>query len=1121
MWRNIFSYFWKSGNELENELSLEGACNVLEEQTAKVHEHESSNILKKSDLDVNKFSMKRGIITNCVGNEYVIDDLYTFSTDVTNFTVGSRVSYNCFICDSKENIVNVRLIENDWDLEDTNHTLWNTRIIICKVEKRVNRNLLLSPGDITVDLNNVCIEFLPIVGDWLELDIKCSINENVIDLSGQLIEINKISPVRPHIEMGIVTKWDSSDAVGIVNKSIFFNQHSLSCGFIPTIGDKVIVEIIESDQNRCSWRALKVLPECVSKKLDNFNKAESNIPKFTEDYPGLHIDSSTLSFNRLNEHQPFIVTVSNTSEDNFVLIKAEFFKSNSQCKLLDKIDSYMLLRDTSFQISCECTARNIGISNELLLLYFENFNIGRWISINVSVNFKEPTKYFECKSSFPYQEKSENELVRGQRITAPPRFIATRIPIYTVPQKLLDTVSKYDFKDRMMLVEELKFVKPSLFSNLTYTNYEDKFHALLHLDEITNLIMIRNYDQEKACFIPSEDFLMLEIENLSERRPSIVLGDKVIASDPLNRNKLDFEGFIHKVGAKHIYIKFSQLFHDTYNGEDYSVKIIPGRSSYRRLHHAIYLAVRNLGQDILFPTRVYENDPQVNFVLDETSSFKSNHSVSGKKRMNPREVLIKLSELNKSHGELSNVTSKITDNLEPENESKLKLQWYNKKLNSKQKDAVINVLKGTARPLPYIIFGPPGTGKTVTIIELVLQIVRLIPQSRLLITAPSNSASDLIAMRLIESGVLKPGDMVRLVSHNYALSDLIPINLVPYCAVGSFAKDGTTDNEVYNSKIQYAGQLYAMNFPKGHFSHIIVDEAAQASEPEVLIPLAFLDKSSGQVVLAGDPMQLGPVVLCKISAECGLNDSYLERLISRFPYLRDPDGFPNNNGYDPRLVTKLLHNYRSLPAILKLSSSLFYNDELIATIDGDTSKEAVFVNNLKDILPKTNLNKTPHLVFHGVNGVNYQTADSPSWYNPHEAAQVFYYINELYRMELTFSQIGIITPYIKQVKEIRSLLTEAEFDIPKIGTVEEFQGQEFDVIILSTVRSCEEFISSDIIHSLGFVTSPRRLNVAISRSKALLIIIGNPSLLCFDIYWRSVIKYCFENGGYMGCDFSF
>jgi len=266
-------------------------------------------------------------------------------------------------------------------------------------------------------------------------------------------------------------------------------------------------------------------------------------------------------------------------------------------------------------------------------------------------------------------------------------------------------------------------------------------------------------------------------------------------------------------------------------------------------------------------------------------------------------------------------------------------------------------------------------------------------------------------------------------------------------------------------------------------------------------------------------MQLGPVVQCKIAGECGLSESFLERLINRFPYVRDVEGFPDTEGFDPRLVTKLLYNYRSLGVILKLFSTVFYNGDLIPTISNTSSRESQLLNSLSSILPKTLNGEVPAMVFHGVEGENYQTADSPSWFNPHEAAQVFYYVNEFYRLGLGEENIGIITPYSKQVREIKQLFREAEFSLPKIGTVEDFQGQEFDVILLSTVRSQRDFIPSDLEHSLGFVSSPRRLNVAISRPKVLLVIIGNPALLCCDTYWRTVIGYCVESGAYTGCHF--
>lgn len=79
-------------------------------------------------------------------------------------------------------------------------------------------------------------------------------------------------------------------------------------------------------------------------------------------------------------------------------------------------------------------------------------------------------------------------------------------------------------------------------------------------------------------------------------------------------------------------------------------------------------------------------------------------------------------------------------------------------------------------------------------------------------------------------------------------------------------------------------------------------------------------------------MQLGPVVCCKFATEFGLRESFMDRLLNRFPYTRDIEGFPQTGGYDPRLVTKLLYNYRSLPGVLVLPNSMFYFSELRPTV---------------------------------------------------------------------------------------------------------------------------------------------------------------------------------------------
>lgn len=88
------------------------------------------------------------------------------------------------------------------------------------------------------------------------------------------------------------------------------------------------------------------------------------------------------------------------------------------------------------------------------------------------------------------------------------------------------------------------------------------------------------------------------------------------------------------------------------------------------------------------------------------------------------------------------------------------------------------------------------------------------------------------------------------------------------------------------------------------------------------------------------------------------------------------------------------------------------------------------------------------------------------------------------------------------------MLANFEMDIPKVGSVEEFQGQERKVIILSTVRTAPDKVKEDISHALGFVSARERLNVAITRARSLLIIIGNAQLLYQDVYWRSVLDHC-------------
>lgn len=279
--------------------------------------------------------------------------------------------------------------------------------------------------------------------------------------------------------------------------------------------------------------------------------------------------------------------------------------------------------------------------------------------------------------------------------------------------------------------------------------------------------------------------------------------------------KLKYEGFIHKITNLEIFLKFNYKFHQEYNYDDCQVSFKCSQSVMQRCHNAINMAVHRLGQNFLFPTHVVEKESQLDieeFEIKNNSIFKQTHqrtnSVSSESSStSTTSTSNKSNSTTKSYTKMSvvqrlfNVESieqnlamksdiivkdeyiktkdemnviKDTMHVLPDSNSssnielqpiisqirKRKLHWFNKNLNYYQKEAVKNILKGHARPLPYVIFGPPGTGKTITLCETILQILSIIPESRLLVATPSNSSANLIAERLLDSGVLKPGDMV-------------------------------------------------------------------------------------------------------------------------------------------------------------------------------------------------------------------------------------------------------------------------------------------------------------------------------------------------------------------------
>jgi helicase MOV-10 len=402
---------------------------------------------------------------------------------------------------------------------------------------------------------------------------------------------------------------------------------------------------------------------------------------------------------------------------------------------------------------------------------------------------------------------------------------------------------------------------------------------------------------------------------------------------------------------------------------------------------------------------------------------------------------------------------------------------------------------------------------------------------RFLVCAPSNSAADLLLSRLSQN--LTPMDIFRL----NALSRSQPLDksLEKFCFV---SKSTANRFDIPDLKLllKYriivttcctAAVLSGVGVPGGHFTHVFIDEGGQALEPEAMIPLNTFDHPpSTRIIIAGDHKQLGPIIHSTVARKLGLGISLLERLMSYCQWDRPSYSYRVFKMHNPRrgksdmekysagaqlYSVKLLNNYRSHEGILEVPNDLFYKSEL------QVCAEPLVSNYFTgwSLLP----NKTIPVMFMHTVGKDMREGDSPSWFNITEVqlvSEVITRVKESYP-RITNDQFGVITPYNKQAQSIRTILKSKHEGI-SVGTVENFQGQERMVIIISTVRSNPEYLEHDTRYNLGFLNDPKRFNVAMTRAKALLIVIGNGNILCQDPSWRRWIEYCVEKKCISGLD---
>jgi len=421
-----------------------------------------------------------------------------------------------------------------------------------------------------------------------------------------------------------------------------------------------------------------------------------------------------------------------------------------------------------------------------------------------------------------------------------------------------------------------------------------------------------------------------------------------------------------------------------------------------------------------------------------------------------------------------------------------------------------------------IVHGPPGTGKTTTLVQA---IKLMATNEQVLVVAPSNTAVDLLSEKLAQEGlnVLRIGNPARVSERMMSLT--LDSQMVEHSYMKESKKLKKQASEYKNMAHKYKrnfgkaerDQRKAL-FDEAHkimkevakteqfiiddlvskaqvitatlagannwtikaqkFNTVVIDEAGQALEPACWIPILKAQK----VILAGDHCQLPPTIKSSAAAKNGLNTTLLEKCVA----------------LHPEAVVLLNEQYRMNEAIMGYSSRVFYNNELRAhpsvasrlLFDGDSP-----------------------LNFIDTAGCGFEEKQiGTSVANPEEAAFLFKYLEAFVTSIDPFPTIAIISPYREQIRLLKEQLANTPalqpfLDYISVNTIDSFQGQERDMVLISMTRSNSE-------GEIGFLSDIRRMNVAMTRAKKKLVVIGDSATLTRLPFYADMITYAEDLGAY-------
>ncbi|MCB9604622.1 MAG: AAA family ATPase, partial [Sandaracinus sp.] len=442
--------------------------------------------------------------------------------------------------------------------------------------------------------------------------------------------------------------------------------------------------------------------------------------------------------------------------------------------------------------------------------------------------------------------------------------------------------------------------------------------------------------------------------------------------------------------------------------------------------------------------------------------------------------------------------------------------FFDGHLNAPQRDAVELALSGRVVSL---VHGPPGTGKTRTLTEIVRQAVAA--GERVLVCAASHTAVDNLAERLVAASIplVRLGHPARVAEALEAMTLDAQVDASEEQALArqwsreaaqlrrKAARRSALERDARREMHREAWRLLkdARGHLRGaekriferarvvcatlagaaesrldfeHFDRVVLDEATQALDPLALAAL----RRAPVAVLAGDPRQLPPTVIDPGVASEGLGTTFFERLIDA--------------PFGPEIGRMLLVQHRMHEAIMRFPSEHLYDGRLVAASE-------VATHRLEDLGVRADATRDAPWIFLDTAGRGWdeeRSDDDPSTKNPGEAERVVAEVKRLLRRGVAPRDVAVITPYEAQARVIRGLLVEERREGLEVGTVDGFQGREKEAVVVDLVRSNER-------GEVGFLADVRRMNVAITRARRFLLVLGDGATLARHSFYAAFLEH--------------